>query len=71
MACKDTAKGAPPEVVENLFKSFYSKRRGGTGLGLTFCKKIMNSFGGDITATSVEGEYMQFLLSFPAKSDAV
>lgn len=63
---KDTAKGAPAEVVVRLFESFYSKRQNGTGLGLAFCKKVMKSFGGDIRAESVDGEYMQFSLHFPA-----
>ncbi len=63
---KDTAKGAAEEVIARLFESFYSKRKGGTGLGLAFCKKIMKSFGGDIASCSVENEYIQFALSFPA-----
>ena len=66
---RDTAKGASPEILSHLFQSFYSKRYGGTGLGLAFCKKIMRSFGGDITVESVEGEYMQFTLCFPRIKD--
>lgn len=66
---KDTAKGASEEIVGHVFESFYTKRNGGTGLGLAFCKKIMNSFSGNITASSVEGEYMQFILSFPRTHD--
>ncbi len=62
---KDTAKGAPPEVIEHMFDGFYSKRRGGTGLGLSFCKNTMNSFGGDIKSNSKEGKYIEFILSFP------
>lgn len=62
---KDTAKGASAEVVPNLFQSFYSKRQGGIGLGLAFCRKIITSFGGSIEASSVEGEFMLFTLSFP------
>lgn len=61
----DTGKGAKTEIVENMFQGFYSKRKGGTGLGLAFCKKIMRSFEGDIKAESKEDEYMRFTLSFP------
>lgn len=60
----DTAKGASPEVLTNMFSEFYSKREQGTGLGLTFCKKVMNSMGGKILAESVENEYMRFRLLF-------
>lgn len=62
---KDTAIGASPEIIEKLFDNFYSRRQGGTGLGLSFCKKIMSNLGGEITAESVEGEYITFVLSFP------
>lgn len=68
LSFKDTAKGASSEVVQHMFDGFYSKRRGGTGLGLSFCKKIMNSFGGNIEAQSVEGKYIEFLLIFPKLS---
>jgi signal transduction histidine kinase len=61
----DTGKGAKTEIVENMFQGFYSKRKGGTGLGLAFCKKIMLSFEGDIKAESKENKYMRFILSFP------
>lgn len=62
---KDTAKGASPEILKELFTPYYSKRSGGTGLGLSFCKTVMKSFKGDITVESIEGEYIEFTLSFP------
>jgi len=62
---KDTALGAPKDVVEHMFEGYFSKRRGGTGLGLAFCKSVMESFQGEICAQSKQGEYMQFSLSFP------
>ncbi len=61
----DTARGASKEILAHLFENFYSKRQGGAGLGLTFCKNIMESFGGSIVASSVEGEFIQFALHFP------
>ena len=61
----DTAGGAPSEVVENIFKEFFTTKKDGTGIGLSFCKKIMTNFGGDLTCTSVFGESMEFILSFP------
>ncbi|HBH86513.1 MAG TPA: hypothetical protein DDY17_02780 [Syntrophaceae bacterium] len=42
------------------------ERHKGSGLGLTFCKKIMESHGGEISATSKEGEGTTFILKFPA-----
>ena len=62
---KDTAGGAPPEVVDNLFKEFFTTKKDGSGIGLAFCKKMMENFGGDLTCNSVLGESMEFILSFP------
>ncbi|WP_410521703.1 ATP-binding protein [Candidatus Tisiphia endosymbiont of Oplodontha viridula] len=44
---------------------FYTRRANGIGLGLSFCKKIMLSFGGDISCISEEGQYTEFQLNFP------
>lgn len=62
---KDTAGGASPEVVSQLFNGYFTTKRNGTGIGLAFCKKTMISFGGDIACHSVYGEYMEFILKFP------
>lgn len=62
---RDTAKGIDSEDLKNLFKQFYSMREGGTGVGLSFCKMVMDAFGGDIECYSVPNVHMTFVLSFP------
>lgn len=62
---KDTAGGAPPEVVSNFFKGYFTTKKNGTGIGLAFCKQTMLSFGGDIICHSIYGESMEFILKFP------
>lgn len=62
---KDTGKGISSDVLPRLFERFYTTTHHGTGLGLTFCKTVMTSFGGDINCISVEGEFTQFELVFP------
>lgn len=69
LVIKDTAGGAPPEIVKNMFTEFFTTKKGGTGIGLAFCKKIMQNFGGDLTCHSVFGEYIEFTLSFPKTAD--
>ena len=66
---KDTAGGASPEIVENMFTEFFTNKKDGTGIGLAFCKKMMRNFGGDLTCHSVFGEYIEFTLSFPKTAD--
>ena len=64
---KDTGKGMPSSMVPYVFERFYSKTQHGTGIGLAFCKSVMESFGGKIACESVEGEHTTFILSFSKK----
>lgn len=64
---RDTGPGMPKKVLSQLFASFMTSGKAeGTGLGLSYCKRAMQGFGGDITCNSVEGEFTQFTLTFPA-----
>ena len=66
---KDTGPGIPSENLDKLFDAYFtSGKKGGTGLGLAYCKRIMQAFGGDITCNSVVGEYTEFVLTFPVIS---
>jgi signal transduction histidine kinase len=44
----DNGPGMPPEIAGNLFVAFKTKKEGGTGLGLTITKKIVDVHGGTI-----------------------
>jgi len=66
----DTGTGIPSDKLPFIFEPFYrvrgkEERQRGSGLGLTFCKKIMERHGGEITAASEEGRGSVFLLQFP------
>ncbi|MDF2529874.1 MAG: sensor histidine kinase [Gammaproteobacteria bacterium] len=61
----DTGQGISPDILPHMFEQFYSKTRHGTGVGLAFCKMVMDSFGGKISCESVEGEFSHFILAFP------
>lgn len=64
---RDTATGIPKEYLPKIFDQFETKKttKGGTGLGLAFCKMMMESYGGSITCNSELGKYTEFVLSFP------
>ncbi len=63
---RDTGPGIPAGKLERIFDSFYtSGKEGGVGLGLAFCKRVINSFGGEITCRSREHEWTEFILSLP------
>lgn len=62
---KDTAGGATYDVVSHFFTGYFTTKKNGTGIGLAYCKNAMHIFGGDISCQSIEGESMEFILSFP------
>lgn len=62
---RDTALGIPSDLIENIFKPFITNRNNGSGLGLAFCKTMMQIQNGDIACNSKLGEYTEFTLSFP------
>lgn len=62
---KDTAGGASPEVVSNLFNGYFTTKKEGTGIGLAFCKKTMQNFGGDLIYENNYGQCIEFILCFP------
>jgi signal transduction histidine kinase len=63
---RDTGKGIKQELKKNIFNKFYTTTKRGTGLGLYFCKLILNELGGDIICASEENVYTEFILKFPA-----
>ncbi|KTD33311.1 sensor protein LuxN [Legionella nautarum] len=63
---KDSSIGMSSQQLARIFNHFYTTTFMGTGIGLSFCKLVMNRFGGDIRCDAKEGCYTQFMLSFPA-----
>lgn len=76
----DTGRGIEPKRLEVIFDRFYQEegalRRttGGTGLGLTICRQIINSLGGRIWAESAgkdQGSAFHFTVPTVDRSDGV
>jgi signal transduction histidine kinase/FixJ family two-component response regulator len=68
---RDTGPGIAQERIATLFEEFHSFGKSeGTGLGLTFCRRVMRAFGGDIACHSVFGQFTEFTLTFPRASAA-
>jgi signal transduction histidine kinase/pSer/pThr/pTyr-binding forkhead associated (FHA) protein len=64
----DNGAGMSPETLARIFNVFVStKGARGTGLGLAVSRKILVEHGGDIRATSSEGEGSEFVMEFPAR----
>jgi signal transduction histidine kinase len=61
----DTGPGIAPDELRRIFEPFYSKRAGGTGLGLPIARRIVTAHGGRIDVESVVGAGTQFLIRIP------
>ncbi|ASW00591.1 ATP-binding response regulator [Paraburkholderia aromaticivorans] len=63
---RDTGPGIAPEMLAHLFEPFRTAgNSGGTGLGLAYCQRAMQAFGGSIACRSELGKFTEFTLQFP------
>ena len=63
---RDDGRGIPPEDLARIFEPFFSRRPGGTGLGLFLSLGLVRGWGGDITVSSEPGKGSSFEIVFPA-----
>jgi signal transduction histidine kinase len=71
ISVRDTGIGIPREALLSIFDRFVqvkTRRMGkttGSGLGLTFCRKVMDAHHGYIWGESLETKGSTFFLLFP------
>jgi hypothetical protein len=69
---KDQGRGIPSDKLERVFERFQqvdtsdSREKGGSGLGLTICRSIVQQHGGRIWVESTVGEGSTFFFTLPA-----
>ncbi|WP_088278995.1 PAS domain-containing protein [Ideonella sp. A 288] len=68
---RDHGPGIPADELESIFDAFVQSSRtadgaGGTGLGLTICRKIMSAHGGSIAAENAAGGGAVMRIRLPA-----
>ena len=69
----DTGCGIEPGDLKNIFESFFTTKtdgnqpseRSGSGLGLAFCKKIIDAHGGCISVESIPSQGSTFKITLP------
>ncbi|QTA85635.1 ATP-binding protein [Desulfonema magnum] len=68
---QDSGPGVPEESAEHLFDRLYrvdksrSRMLGGSGLGLSICKQIVENHGGKISAANMPSEGLRIEITFP------
>ena len=63
---RDTGIGIPKSKRERIFENFYTlNKKEGNGLGLSFCRRVIEAFGGKIVCDSEEGKWAEFTITLP------
>jgi signal transduction histidine kinase len=65
---EDTGVGIPMEVQARVFRTFFTTKPGGTGLGLPITKRIVEDHGGTIELESQPGRGSRFTIRLPVGS---
>lgn len=65
----DTGKGMTDTELEKIFLPFFTRKKGGTGIGLSLSKKIISDHGGLIRVQSMKGKGTSFSLYLPFRDD--
>jgi len=68
LVVRDTGCGIPQQQLPFIFKRFYSyPPNSGTGIGLAFCRDMLQNWGAQISCISEEGNFTEFVITFPRK----
>ncbi len=65
LTVRDTGRGIEAADVERVFDPYYTRRKGGTGLGLALVRRIVQAQGGRVTLDSTPGVGSTFTLHLP------
>ena len=61
----DHGPGIGPRRLEKIWKSFFTTKRHGTGLGLYITRKVIEDQGGSISVESEVGRGTRFTITLP------
>ena len=71
ISVSDTGEGIPAQDLPNIFERFYrvdrsrARATGGSGLGLTIARRLVEAHGGKITVQSELGKGSRFSFTLP------
>lgn len=66
----DSGSGIPPELGDRIFEPFVSTKETGLGLGLSICRRIVQSHGGQIVGTNLASGGTAFSIWLPLPNEA-
>jgi signal transduction histidine kinase len=65
-AVHDDGPGIPSDLRERIFEPFFTRREGGSGLGLTFVRRVVQEHRGRIAVDGAPGRGTTFRVELPA-----
>ena len=65
ISVQDTGPGVPPEEIDRIFTPFFTRKEGGTGLGLALVQKTVFALGGLVGVENREGGAACFKIRLP------
>ncbi|MDH6303508.1 signal transduction histidine kinase [Parabacteroides sp. PF5-5] len=65
ISVSDNGNGIVSEAIDKVFVPFFTTKNGGSGIGLSICRQIINRHGGSISVRSETEKGTTFKLQFP------
>ena len=65
LSVTDTGPGIAPEDQARIFQAYYTRKKGGTGLGLAMTQRVAREHGGTISVESQPGKGSRFTIALP------
>jgi PAS domain S-box-containing protein len=67
---EDRGPGFREDDLQRIFEPFFTRRRGGTGLGLSVVQRIVDEHGGTVVASNREGGGASMIVTLPIAREA-
>ena len=68
VSVSDTGVGLPADKLDEIFNSFFTTKAGGTGMGLSISRSIIESHGGRLWASNNNGRGATFHFTLPIEA---
>ena len=65
----DSGPGVPLSLREKIFDPFYTTKNGGTGIGLSLCKRVIKDHDGSLNVYSGKWDGAEFRIELPLEED--
>jgi len=69
VSVQDSGSGIAPDDMTRLFKTFFTTKPNGMGMGLSICRSIIETHGGRVWASSNAGPGTSFQFTLPLNAE--